>query len=209
MGECKICNDSKHIFKNGMAYDCECLIKQKHFNKLIEAGIEEELIDFTWENIDDKRYKNKDLVKNIKSLSERLCDNQIVPFVLFDKNSFGKSLFVSLIISDLINVKKTCYVVELENLVNATFENDEEKKSLLEKCRDVDFLCIELGYEREHKMNSQTIEKFYRSRKRRKKITAFTSKYDLTELDLRFGESVINMFKERKFKERILKVYIQ
>ena len=82
MTKCKICDGSKHIFKNGMGYDCECLIKQKHLNELIEAGIEEELVDFTWENIDDKRYKNKDLVKNIKSLSERLCDDKIVPFII-------------------------------------------------------------------------------------------------------------------------------
>ena len=93
MAECKICRGSKHILKKGLAYDCECLKKEKHFNNLIEAGVEEELIGFTWNNIDDKRYKDKKLVENIKALSERLCDEKIVHFILFDKNSFGKSLF--------------------------------------------------------------------------------------------------------------------
>lgn len=211
-----MCNDTGWMFTDyNTVKECECGFRQRQIqeSRLRFASIPETYKDVTFKDITAKYYtkpeskkKIKDVVENVKWYLERLDENiesgKGIYFWSQTKGS-GKTMLAAALANELINnYKRFCkFATSLDILdeIRATYDNREESESkLLNDLVFTDFLVIDdFGTER---ASDWAGEKFYQIVNKRyinKKVTFFTSNYDLKSL--KYDDRITSRIRERTY----------
>lgn len=215
--KCPLCNDTGWMFTDyNTVKECECGIRQRQIqeSRLRFASIPETYMDVTFKDITAKYYtkpeskeKIKDVVENVKWYLERLDENiesgKGIYFWSQTKGS-GKTMLAAALANELINnYKRFCkFATSLDILdeIRATYNDKSEntESRLLEDLVSTPFLVIDdFGTER---VTDWVGEKFYQIVNKRyinKKVTFFTSNYDLKSL--KYDERITSRIRERTY----------
>ncbi len=166
--ECKFCNDTGYINKNGKTIMCHCL-KQKLFNieynKSNIGNIENEnfstfSFEYYSDEINESKYgmkiSPKKNIETIKKIAEKFINNFEDPaeknLLFIGDTGLGKTFLSNCIAYELLKKGKTVLYqtspVMLDNIINYRFSKSSNTYDLMEQILNVDLLIIDdLGTE--------------------------------------------------------------
>lgn len=196
--------------------ECECGIveQERQSSKLRFASIPEAYKEITLKDMTTKYYlksesktvfkASAELIKwYLENLEDNLEEGKGIYFWSEVKGS-GKTMIVSALANELINKYKRFvkFATSLDILdeIKATYDshNEDNERKLLNDIASADFLIIDdFGTERN---TDWATEKFYQIVNKRyidKKVTLFTSNYDLKTL--KYDDRITNRIKERSY----------
>lgn len=195
--------------------ECECGIRQKEIqeSRLRFASIPETYKDVSFKDITARYYIRPESKKQIKAISDLIKDylenldknteaGKGIYFWSETKGS-GKTMFATAIANELINNYKRSvkFATSLDILdeIRATYDSKEESESrLLDDLVSTDYLVIDdFGTER---ATDWAGEKFYQIVNKRyinKKVTIYTSNYDLKTL--KYDDRISSRIRERTY----------
>lgn len=196
--------------------ECECGIRQKEIqeSRLRFASIPETYKDVTLKDIKTKFYtkpESKNLIKAagefiswyLENLDKNIEEGKGI-YLWSEAKGSGKTMLAAALANELINKHKR-YVkfatsLDILDEIRATYDphNEETESKLLDDLARADFLIIDdFGTER---VTDWVGEKFYQiinGRYINKKVTFFTSNYDLKTL--KYDDRITNRMRERSY----------
>lgn len=219
--ECPICHGTGwELYVDGTgneyARECQCGIRQRDIqeNRLKFATIPETYKDVTLKDMRLSYYakqESKDLIKAtlglikwyLDELNKNIEAGKGIYFWSETKGS-GKTMIATALANELINnhkkMVKFATSIDILDEIKATFDPHSEvtESKLINDLYNTDFLVIDdFGTER---VTDWAGEKFYQivnNRYINKKVTFFTSNYDLATL--KYDDRISNRIKERSF----------
>ena len=213
--KCPKCKDTgRYLGDDNIAYECECGALQKQIleSKLRFASVPETYKDVTLKDFNTRFYKKdktaaKVVIDNVKYWLDHMDAMTEAGKGLYFwsvTKGCGKTMMAAALANELIHKHKK-YVkfatsLDILDEIKATYNKDSEEneKSLLDDLVKADYLIIDdFGTER---ASDWAGEKFYQIVNRRyidKKVTFFTSNYDLKNLE--YDDRISNRIRERSF----------
>lgn len=214
---CPKCKGTGWMFVDDNAVvECECgqLERERMESKLYFASIPETYRTVTLKDLKTSWYQkreNKDIFKAVAHLVKWYLDNLDANieqgkglFFWSNTKGSGKTMTATALANELINTyrKYVKFATSLDILdeIRSTYnkDNDDNESKLLNDLANTEFLVIDdFGTER---ATDWAGEKFYQIVNKRyinKKITIFTSNYDLN--NLKYDDRITNRIKERSF----------
>lgn len=191
MINCKDCVNTRHVLnKKGYWEECHCLKDAKKKRDMIRAGIPKYMLDMTWKEWEKKhgasavatqinKWKNKVLAGNAKRCA---C--------VWGPSGTGKLTLAYLVTRDCVNADMSAKVTTISDLIQDRFEDRELIKEVL----DVDFLCLRLGVEENHKWSGNILERVHFGRKVEGKPTFYTTRLFGTLFEKRYGSVLTGAF---------------
>lgn len=199
--------------------ECECgkIERERLESKLKFAMIPETYKDVTLKDISAKCYRREESKHSIKAAAYRVkwyldnlysnIDEGKGLYFWSDTKGSGKTMFAAALANELINEHKR-YVkfatsLDILDEIKATYgkrsnDNESEESKLLKDLVSAEFLVIDdFGTER---ATDWATEKFYQIINKRyinKKVTLFTSNYDLKTL--KYDDRITSRIRERAF----------
>lgn len=213
--KCPKCKDTgRYLGDDNIAYECECGALQKKIldSKLKFASVPETYKDVSLKDFSTRFYKKDkegakavtDTVKYWLSHMEAMTEAGKGLYFWSKTKGCGKTMLAAALANELIHKHKK-YVkfatsIDILDEIKATYSKDSEEseKHLLSDLVRADYLIIDdFGTER---VSDWAGEKFYQIVNRRyidKKVTFFTSNYDLKTLE--YDDRISNRIRERSF----------
>lgn len=178
--DCKYCQDTGYVFKDGKSTMCNCLkqeiynleYNQKNINNINNQTFSNFNINLYSDKIDEKKYNSnispRENIIDIKKASEYFIgnfENDETKNLLFTGGTgLGKTFLSNCIVNELLKQGKTVMYqtapVMLENLISDLFAKPENQTGISKNLLTVDLLVIDdLGTET---MNSMKFTELYK-----------------------------------------------
>ena len=192
--ECPECHGSKHILTDKGFVRCKCLIEEQYAREAERAGVPEYLKDQTYKSWMREHKDCKKLALFVAQWAKDVsAGKHRIPFCLSGRSNSGKRTLAYLVLRHCIERDKTARIVTMDDLVQDRFKDDED---LMSEVLYADVLCVRLGVEMEHKMNSMLLEKVHFNRKEAKRGTFYTTRVDAELFEGRYGPVLWKAFWE-------------
>lgn len=178
--DCKYCQDTGYVFKDGKSTMCNCLkqeiynleYNQKNINNINNQTFSNFNINLFSDKIDEKKYNSnispRENIIDIKKASEYFIgnfeNNETKNLLFTGGTGLGKTFLSNCIVNELLKQGKTVMYqtapVMLENLISDLFAKPENQTGISKNLLTVDLLVIDdLGTET---MNSMKFTELYK-----------------------------------------------